>query len=339
MNPFIILLMSSDIILLILWIINVQQLCITNRHNRKRGRTACSIVLFSFGGIMLNTLTYLSTLYPNYQFIFKLSIITVVIEGITMIFGFHLFCILILSLIQQLYMSINKDPPQWIKKSFIISSVIVSITVLLCYSLYFVITAVNFVNIFYIVLGFIVLILGTILIYISFEILKALTNAHIYPANSRQIRSAKFAIQFAIFIIFIIEIGAVFTIVIQMQIVWNFVNISFNQTLVDNILHSFFLIFLIGGLILLTYQKNTCCKIPKNSICISSGCADLCDLCGVICCMQSLEEQNAYNPIYNEETTPELLMKQSTRTIGNVTENDVNTLSTITPMDDHSINN
>eukprot|EP00483_Globobulimina_turgida_P007204 UN07218 len=135
-----ILLASSSIILIILWIISFQQLCVTSKYDRERGIRTCYHTLFCFCGITLNGLIYLSLLFQYYHFFSKvnLSQITTVFEAFVMIFGFHLFRIFQLAIIDQLYLSLNMYPAQWIKKSFIILQIVFIIIVLLCYTLQFV---------------------------------------------------------------------------------------------------------------------------------------------------------------------------------------------------------
>eukprot|EP01084_Bolivina_argentea_P068380 124473_1 len=257
-----------DVLIFILWIISFQQLCITSKFNRKRGIRACFHSLFSICGILLNTLTYLSLLHPNYQVFPKvyLSELTSVLEGFLMIFGFCLFHTFQLSIINQLYLSVNMYPAKWIKKLFKISPIIFIIIVINCYGLQFV-TAFhkfNLVNIFYMLLGFIIVIIASINLYIYFTLLKYFNNT-----DNKEIQSAKNVIKFAIFIVVTIQIAGIFTIFIETLIVWpQLMNFSFKHEWLINT------IFLVETLILSVYRKHMCCVIPQDSICIVWGCGN-----------------------------------------------------------------
>eukprot|EP01084_Bolivina_argentea_P019157 35628_1 len=111
-------LLISSIIVFILWSISIHQLCITKIQNRKRLWSVILLCLFSTCCVILNSLVYLSSLYPNFNWqgvyfntIWNILMLSNFIEALTLLIGFHIGRIVVVNMIHKLYLLTNTKPP------------------------------------------------------------------------------------------------------------------------------------------------------------------------------------------------------------------------------------
>eukprot|EP01084_Bolivina_argentea_P083384 150969_1 len=131
-----ILLVASSSVLLVLEAISLAHLCISMTKTVHKDRIrAFLLTSFVSCSITLNTMIYLAAMYPGYILFWAIDLTTiqVLLEAIVIIAGFHIFQILMISVVHQLY-TLKGDgerSPSWIKiLSYIAEFVIISCTLI-----------------------------------------------------------------------------------------------------------------------------------------------------------------------------------------------------------------
>eukprot|EP01084_Bolivina_argentea_P087351 157757_1 len=267
-----ILLLSISIgILLIIWILELNQLCLTQASDAHRIRVIFLALLWTTLSIISNGLIYSSAIYPDVvlkSIDVKLSDVSVVFESLYMMIGFHIFRLFHLFMIDQLYSSTNQMPPKVYQYLFNILEFIVIIMVSICYSFVFIFPNINWIIIWYIILSVIVIIVSSSSLYALSRILNILNSVQmVESANNAQVKYAKCYIKAGYIVESTLALFSIYNILVYFQILINIVNISFNHSLIILVGHSVICIGLSVMLLLRVFQSYPSCNISKHSVC------------------------------------------------------------------------
>eukprot|EP01084_Bolivina_argentea_P018581 34549_1 len=99
---YILLLIISSVILFILWMLAIQQLCITTIIDKQRLIRTILGIIWATLGISLNLLVYISSIDPNFH-LSTISMISNIIEACLLIMGFNIAHIVINNMIYNMY--------------------------------------------------------------------------------------------------------------------------------------------------------------------------------------------------------------------------------------------
>eukprot|EP01084_Bolivina_argentea_P120741 214066_1 len=276
----------SSFILIVLWIICVQQLCITKIRDKQRLRRSTQITFFCTMSIMLNTLEYLSFIYPTTTIhgMIPLKSATSLFEAFVIMTGYHIFRIFNLSIIDRLYETINAKRSKWIGTFFTLLEIFIIVMVFICYSAQFFHSKIQWIEIFYVILAVVICIQAISIIISLNGILKMINSVTILEnVNDIQINTAQRALHGAICVAIIVCIVSIVAVINYIEIMYDYIGLSLDKTLVICIDHSMFLIILSGALILWIYKRGECCMIYQKSVCIVYGCGEFwwftCECC------------------------------------------------------------
>eukprot|EP01084_Bolivina_argentea_P220649 373908_1 len=121
---YMLLFLATSTIICTLWLLSMQQLCITKLRDYNRLIRTLLLVLFSSLSIFLNGLVYLSTIFPDFNWNASSTDINITFsmlsngtEAFVLVIGFHIARIVISSMIHNMYLHTNSQPPNWIKYS------------------------------------------------------------------------------------------------------------------------------------------------------------------------------------------------------------------------------
>ena len=180
----------TSLILLIIWTISIQQFCVTNLTQKYRINRTFIIAFFCTCCIMLNTLRYLSVIYPNVIIAFNLNCVAAsdIFEALIIVTGFHIFKIFNLTTIDRLYAPINQQRPKWIDFTYLGIEIFVIAMVLVCYIMEYIYTEMSWIGVFYIILAIVVFGQSLIILLTLTKILRILSgvrsqNQKIYQAK------------------------------------------------------------------------------------------------------------------------------------------------------------
>eukprot|EP01084_Bolivina_argentea_P047140 86842_1 len=271
------LLYISTSILFIFFIIILQQTCVTLVANTTRCHRVAKITLLTFFALLLNISYWFAYMYPDYKLFFgmHLSTMSILYEGIVIIFGWHMYRIFGISVIDKIYAPFNMYPPLWVYRYFKIRQLFIIIIVIFCYSLAAFddklqwMKLFNFISwlfVFYIIFGSIVIIETCLILWVLSKMLTIINDVTIHRKNSVDMRTAKTLMRLAIYLATFILFVGVAMIVLCTEAIWNWIPIAYNKYLIDGIFHSIMIIIVIGVLIQWIYQKGKWCYIRDESV-------------------------------------------------------------------------
>ena len=156
------LLITTSIILFLIWILALQQYCVSNFYNKPRLKRILSALLYTTLCLILNILIYLSKLYPNPKSYAQsggvsLELIECVLEAMFIMIGFHIFRMFHMWTITQLYTPINMPIPKWFNYFFNSLMASVIIMIFICYPLMILFNDGKYLIFFYIFIAFVIL--------------------------------------------------------------------------------------------------------------------------------------------------------------------------------------
>eukprot|EP01084_Bolivina_argentea_P004947 9367_1 len=258
-----------------------------------RCRRILLIGFLSFAETILNILYWLAYIYPNFK-IFKTNLQTIcaIYEAIVIIFGFHMYKLLGIWILDRVHTGLGLPTPKWIHRYYIIRTIFVIISTICGYSLalfarayggYF--SFIQWKLLFYIVFGYIVVIESSIVLWSLFKALNAIRQYRDVGPNA-EIKSAELLVKFVMSIVFIFFLSGNGMVVLCFEGIWNVVHVEYNLYLVDAIFHSGMVIIVISTFIIWIYLPKTCCTIPDDSICVVYCCGE-CFAYYCLCCFDT----------------------------------------------------
>eukprot|EP01084_Bolivina_argentea_P317985 551372_1 len=323
------LLLSTCGILLIIWIMLLQQYCVSDFHDKQRLQRILYAVLFTSLSFILNILMYLSCIYPTAMFQdVSLVFIQCMFEALYVIIAFHIFRIFHLWSINQFYKPINMPLPAYYYYFFNVLQAIVIVMVLICYGAIYFTNDQRWAILFYIFISFVIL---TEAIFALFN-LKKTSNLFKHSQKNALIIAAKRYIRTIRVVAISICMYSCFQAIMCFFILINYELISFNHSLGIAVTHS--IIFIVLGLVLILwiYQRIPCCgccgHMDESSVCIVYGCDGFCEfwyyLCycyGCKCCNKTIGYDEDFD---SENSKTAVLLQEST----NITVNSTGTHTT-----------
>eukprot|EP01083_Nonionella_stella_P028604 78772_1 len=283
-----ILLIVSNVILGIIWMISLQQYCVSDFYEKSRMNRLLSAVLFITLSLALNMLVYLDKLYPNTQVHAGVSLYVVicVFEALYVIIAFHIFRVFHVWSIDQFYSPFNMKIPKWYHCFFNVLQLSVIVMVCICYSFVFIYDESDWIIIFYVFIALIILIQAT---FALFNLRKV--SKYFKDTNSQQnasIKSAKRYIGTIYVLTSTICVYCVFQAFMCIEMLVSDPYISFYDEIGIAFTHSVIFIVLALVLIVWMFQSTPCCgccgHISDTSVCIVIGCEWFCQFWFYLCC-------------------------------------------------------
>ena len=264
---FIALIISSTVLLTLL-IVMLQQLCFIEWDNKSKTLYVIGLALFA---ILLNSLVYLSSMYPNYQLIFsKITILKlrVLIEAITIIYGsmvYHKWFIIFLKHISP------TNLPQIYQKVIILTPILISILTLIFYSFAlfdFHHQLWDWMRYFYIIFACIICIEAFGVLFFFNKILKLLNDMNINESPTK--KTIRIAMTINIMLI-IASFGSIF---LNFDFIFDIImktnkTLVFDFTLLSNLSMSGFIITFTIGLTYWIFQECLCQCCIKYIFCLN----------------------------------------------------------------------
>eukprot|EP01084_Bolivina_argentea_P286138 490813_1 len=286
---------ATAAILSIIWVISLQQLCVTSMHDKGRIKITFLCLIFVTISFISITLVYLTTLYPNFKiFTMHLATISDILEAIWAMTGFHIFRLFHLFMARNLYSSINRTVPPIFKYTFMVMESIIFIMVPICYSFVYVFNERHMAvplwkMIFYIILGVIITIISIFSWYVFKHVINILKMSHSAENKNRmEIKSALLYMQIGLVWETIIGLFSVANLFMSFEIIYNFLGVNFNHELYVNIVHTFIGISLSTALLLRIYKStkggDECCTLSESSVYVHYGCGWFWYQCCCECC-------------------------------------------------------
>eukprot|EP01084_Bolivina_argentea_P179703 310509_1 len=133
-----ILLTTTSTLILVLFIVILQQTCVLNVKNLHKWQRFAFVTFYTFLNLTQNILKYLCYLYPHFLVFGDINILALerIYEFIIVMYGFGLFRQFELWLVHLIYTSVNMYPPKWIKRYLIFRQIFAFGGGICCYSLY-----------------------------------------------------------------------------------------------------------------------------------------------------------------------------------------------------------
>eukprot|EP01084_Bolivina_argentea_P206609 352695_1 len=332
-----IILTTTSTFIFVLFIVILQQTCVLDAANLQKWQRFVFVAFYTFLNVMQNIFKWLCYLYPQFVFVWNINICAAerIYEFIMIMYGLGLFRQFELWLVHLIYNSVNMYPPKWFKIYLIFRQIFASIFGICCYSLSvinhstFKFDAVQFVYIFYMFLGVIVVIESAFIVRELMKIFRLIEDIINNQANnSTEMRAAKSGIKLAIYLAIICVLMGIGITVLCAEPIWHLISMKYDETFIDSIAHSIIIIIFTVILTLWVYQKNKCCIIPADSVCVIYACGEACAYYCVCCCesdiayfMDKFDEASAEpntNLLDSSGLTVTTLTEHGTITIGSV---------------------
>eukprot|EP01084_Bolivina_argentea_P290645 499296_1 len=263
---------STDAMLIAAFIISIQQLCTTNAVQNAQKQRLRRTILVSFVILIFlaeNSLVYLSAMYPKYIVCYAMNMVTfqVFFEIFVVLIAYHTFRLMLIFLIKSVYDSTSIRSPKWFNYLINILQTIIMMSAMILYSLYFITKHYKYVHLFYAILMFVIVIIAIFIIILlqkPLRILKEVQNSNI---NHQEVARAALYLKVAVFVTTCCIIMAILDLCINIQNFGDVVNLRWNFSLINILMHSVIVIVLTICLIVWIYKTNLCCKIPRDSVC------------------------------------------------------------------------
>ena len=278
------LLCVSTGILLFAWIFSLRQLCCITRIDRTTKLNNTFFVVFFFTiAMILNTLIYLLTkdnIY-NLQVLphIKLHIIVYLFEAILEIISFHKARTILFGIVEQLYIMIDDvSRPKIFKFILYLAQIIITITCIIFYIMgLFIYDNIIYIYCFYVIMSIVIFLVSLSFIFILKVLLKVLSEVMINDQNYHKIESSKRAVKGTLTVLIFICIGCIIHIFTDTETMYDYMEINWDNTLANCILHSLFFIMIGFAFMLLVFDinKKKMCKIHKYSI-VGMYCCNCC---------------------------------------------------------------
>lgn len=299
---------SSSLLLTCCWVFILRQFCCASISNQKQIQRTAFAFLFCSCALFMNTMYYLSSLYPHYIIFSKFSATDLrnICEVLMVIIGSHTYKVYLSSLYDQLYAPIRNKQPKCIRYSPLIIQFLVIIAAIFCYICLYIYNNDLYLYLFYIILDGVILIVWIIFCYIWTKVW-AFTRVIDLNNHSNNIKAKQLIrlVKGTMCVAIIIGISDIIVIFISLDFIYDFTPLSYNEVLMGNIVYSAFLIMISIPLIIWAYKKTQCCIMDEDSVCA------LCE-CGLfsICCKKRKKRQgfsdadgNGNLPILLEESS------------------------------------
>lgn len=232
------LMFTSNFILVFILSASLQQFCNvevarTQRKIQTLRRTSMPCI-FCVLALALNSLVYLSSIYE------ELDIATNICDGVTIIVGFHIFKICIISTIQQMHGLIGMESSNVFKHLLLFLEISNVFSVIVCYSLVYILNDSSWISMLYIALAIIILI-ESIAVHVALQ--KIINNGDKIHQNlmSRWIKVTK-KLVLSIYVSVFIDMVCVLVVIINLDYLLNWKHMKFNQLLLYDLLHTLVLI-------------------------------------------------------------------------------------------------
>eukprot|EP01084_Bolivina_argentea_P265475 450009_1 len=269
----IVLLSVSTFILFISVCISLRQLCCITRidHKPKLYKTTFVTVYMTFA-LILNVMVYALAEYSDYKVSHGLDLFTAsyLIEAFLITFAFYLTRILGFAIVEQLYMMIgNEGRPKFITYTLFIAQFAITISAVICYTLGLIIYIdMLYIYIFYIIMSVVILIVAMIFAIVLNTLLKILNEVMLTASNKPKIAASKRAVKGTLIVVICVKIFCILHILSDLQTMYHYLRIKWDDTLANAVLHSAFLITVGAAFMLLVFDyKKELFKIHKHSIC------------------------------------------------------------------------
>ena len=285
---------SSSFLLGCCWIFIVRQFCCASIGNQKQIQKAAFAFLFCSCALFMNTIYYLSSLYPHYIIFSKFTVTDFrnVCEALMVIIGSHTYKVYLSSLYDQLYAPIPNKQPKCIQYSPLIIQALVIIAAIFCYVCLYIYGKDMFLYLFYIILDGVILIVWIIFCYIWTKVW-AFTRVIDLNNHSNNIKAKQLIrlVKGTMCVAIIIGVCDIIVIFISLDFIYDFTPLSYNEVLMGNIVYSAFLIMITIPLLIWAYKRAQCCIIDEDSVWA------LCE-CGLlsICCKKRNTRQGYSDP-------------------------------------------
>eukprot|EP01084_Bolivina_argentea_P062479 114260_1 len=264
------LLLVSSTILLILWLLAIQQLCITKLNDKKRLKRVIWVLVFGTLCVILNSLVYSSSIYLNFTWvgpahkIWNLSMLFHVVELLTVLTGFHIGQMVLSSMIDNIYSHIL-TPPKWKKLLLYAVEFFIIIAILIGYTFSFIVYKNMFgILLFYIVMKVTIIVEDAYVLYIMKSMDNALRTTQ--TVDSDKLESAINSIKIARFLLIMIVIICICYLSFSIwEIKHNYMGVSLNLTHIADLLHSSLAIAVFTFFEWWIFKKEcNCCVMEKK---------------------------------------------------------------------------
>eukprot|EP01084_Bolivina_argentea_P206931 353169_1 len=287
-----ILLYSTNGILSAIFFVSIQQFCITNHFNDKtRLRRILLVITNILGFIIENSLTYLSAIYPNKVLFINLTVTTIAIlfESVILFIGFHTFRLLLVFIINAVYKTMNIRAPKWFTWFTNTLQIIIYLSELACYGIYFISKDYNCIYLFYAILMTVVIIIAFLIFILLQRPLRSLKEICNKNANNKELKKGLLFVKAAMCACIGMIIVATCVFCLSIEAIKDYFHLSCDFQFISIILHSIFVIGVSICLILWIYKANTCCTLPNDSVCHIY----FCECCGYGMELNSLKNRRA----------------------------------------------
>ena len=292
----------SSIALIVLWIVSMQQFCISDFEDKQQLKRMLFVIMFIVFAIVLNILLYSRVICGAWNDLkSNITVIQYVCEALFCIYAFHALRMYNMWSLQRRYSPTNTKVPSHYIACFDMLELINLIVANLCYALIWAVNS-NFVFVYHIFLNVMVIISSIIHLHSINRIVKLLNSAH---RNFDSVADAKQRIKKSVAMVIVLTAANIFAIIIRIDILTNSRITPFNLELAFFYSRSFVLIASSLALILWIYQhKETCSRLNEDSVCVRYGC-DIClmflyDVCN--CCASYVETRPFQEQLLGLET-------------------------------------
>ena len=244
---------TTSSVLFLLWMLEFQQICYVEWNTKNK---TLSVIGLGFFALLLNTLTYLSSIYQNFKIpVLQITLLQckIVIEAITIIYGSIIYYKWFMKFLKHISPT---DIPQIFQKLVIITPIFVGILTVIFYSFaLFNLGHIGtcWIRYFYIIFS-IVITIGAVAVYFYLKnILKLLNNMHYCAATKKTLR-------IALIIDIILIIQSFIAISLSINAISRFTDrwFSFDWELISNVSMSGFIITFTIGLTYWIFQRCVC---------------------------------------------------------------------------------
>eukprot|EP01084_Bolivina_argentea_P206932 353170_1 len=274
------LLYSTNGLLILIFIVSIQQFCFTNNFNHKtRLRRTLLVIINILGFIIENSLTYLSAIYPYKVLFINLTITTIaaVFEALILFIGFHTFRLLLVFMIYTVYNTMMNDrPPKWFTWFTNTLQLIIYLSILTCYGIFFIDKDHKWIFLFYVILMSVVIIISIFVCILIQKPIKLFSEIMNKNVNNKELKKGLLIVKAVMFAAIIMIIVATADLCFNVEIINDYFHFSCDFQFISIILHSVFVTGLSICLTLWIYKGNTCCTIPDDSVCH----VYFCECCG-----------------------------------------------------------
>eukprot|EP01084_Bolivina_argentea_P316101 547847_1 len=309
-----ILLFSTNVLLAVMFLLSIQQFCITNPDDKHRFRRTLLVITTILGFIIENSLTYLSVIYPHKIVFLSITVTTIAIlfQAVILFIGLNTFRLLLVFMINTVYDSMNIRSPKWFKFFTHAMQFIIYLSILMCYGTFFISNDVNWIYALYIILMSMVIFIAIFIFTLLQRPLKLLKQTKSKNTNNKQLKRGLLFVKISIVAAISMVIVSTGDLYFYIKIMKDDCKFSCNSQFIIVVFNSAFVIGLSICLILWICKCNTCCVSPEYSV------------CSVYCCPTN--RNGGFFMLQDTDFTSTCI---NTNNIGTTNDNKISTVTTL----------